>query len=165
MTGKVKLRPRDYAAVSVMVEIARKSGQTPAASSRVAEAIGASSSHLEQLTADLRGGGLIKSFRGKRGGYVLAKPADRISVLDIVLSAEDRASGRYKETDDRLVSSRNPHSRDLQDQLEKFQYFLLQHISLADVVSGSLSNHAVVERVLNMLAGGNDKRRMGHTTG
>ena len=68
MTGKVKVSPRDYAAVSVMVEIARTSGQTPATSSRVAAAIGVSLSYLEQITAFLLGCDLIKSFRGIRGG-------------------------------------------------------------------------------------------------
>ena len=39
--------------------------------------------------AGLRRYGLVKSFRGPGGGYILAKPVHEIPVSDILLSAED----------------------------------------------------------------------------
>ncbi|MHC5938810.1 RrF2 family transcriptional regulator [Nostoc sp.] len=38
--------------------------------------------YLEQLLATLRRGGLIKSIRGAKGGYVLARDPQKITVLD-----------------------------------------------------------------------------------
>jgi Rrf2 family protein len=38
--------------------------------------------YLEQLMGVLRNGGLIKSIRGARGGYVLAREPQKITVLD-----------------------------------------------------------------------------------
>ncbi|MEH2071899.1 MAG: Rrf2 family transcriptional regulator [Nostoc sp.] len=38
--------------------------------------------YLEQLLATLRRGGLIKSIRGAKGGYVLARDPKAITVLD-----------------------------------------------------------------------------------
>jgi len=113
--------------------------------------IGVSLSYLEQLAANLRRSGLITGFKGPRGGYTLAKPVYEISVLDIVLSAEDRASGRGNEVDDGYVSEK-PQGQELWDQLEKSQYLLLQRISLADVVSGNLRNHPLLKSVFTVLA-------------
>jgi len=39
---------------------------------------------LEQVFASLRRGGVVRSRRGAAGGYTLARPADDITVLDVV---------------------------------------------------------------------------------
>ncbi len=49
--------------------------------------------YLEQILANLRRGGILKSQRGARGGYILAKDAEQITLLDIVTLIEgDRRS-------------------------------------------------------------------------
>jgi Rrf2 family protein len=40
--------------------------------------------YLEQILGTLRRGGLLKSQRGARGGYVLARPPQEITLLEIV---------------------------------------------------------------------------------
>ncbi len=40
--------------------------------------------YLSQLTIPLRNSGLLRSVWGNKGGYVLARPATQISLLDIV---------------------------------------------------------------------------------
>jgi len=63
--------------------------------------------YLEQLLATLRRGGLIKSIRGAKGGYVLARDPRKITILDAlnciegadtVIAAED-ATARTVESD------------------------------------------------------------------
>jgi Rrf2 family protein len=44
--------------------------------------------YLEQLLATLRRSGLVRSQRGARGGYLLAKEPWKISLLDIVTCIE-----------------------------------------------------------------------------
>ena len=44
--------------------------------------------YLEAIVATLSRSGLVESKRGKAGGYRLSKPADSITVADIVRSAE-----------------------------------------------------------------------------
>ncbi len=39
---------------------------------------------LAQILGELRNGGLVISKRGIQGGYALAKPADQISLYDII---------------------------------------------------------------------------------
>lgn len=41
-------------------------------------------SYLEQLFASLRDAGLVVGVRGPGGGYMLAKPPDRISIEDVL---------------------------------------------------------------------------------
>ncbi len=45
-------------------------------------------SYLEQLMAKLKKAGLVKSVRGVNGGYRIAKPADEISVGDVLRALE-----------------------------------------------------------------------------
>ncbi len=40
--------------------------------------------YLVQILSELRNGGLITSRRGKRGGYVLSRPPEKITLYDIV---------------------------------------------------------------------------------
>lgn len=40
--------------------------------------------YLEQILASLRRGGLLKSQRGSKGGYILARPPAQITLLEIV---------------------------------------------------------------------------------
>jgi len=49
----------------------------------LAEKLNASEAHLAKIFQRLSKSGLIKSFRGPSGGFVLNKPAEEISFLDI----------------------------------------------------------------------------------
>jgi Rrf2 family protein len=75
--------------VRVMVALARSGGQdSPSSLAQIAEDNGLPFAYLEHLAARLKKAGLIESRRGPRGGYLLAKPAEEISMADIVQSLE-----------------------------------------------------------------------------
>ncbi len=79
--------------VRLMVELGRRAGDDPADSSPVALAAVAEAemlplSYLEHLVAKLRQAELVASVRGARGGYRLARAAERISMLDVVAALE-----------------------------------------------------------------------------
>jgi len=44
--------------------------------------------YVEQIMLRLRRAGLVASTRGARGGYVLARPPERISVRDVITASE-----------------------------------------------------------------------------
>lgn len=54
----------------------------------VAQRQGLSENYLEQLFASLKKSGLVKSVRGAQGGYMLSKPAENITVGDVLRSLE-----------------------------------------------------------------------------
>lgn len=61
---------------------------------------------LAQILLDLRNHGLISSRRGNRGGYILARPAEEISLYDILMAVEGQClqlSGNYQGRSGRKV--------------------------------------------------------------
>lgn len=79
--------------VRVMVALARQSSpkageSAPASLAQIAEDNGLPFAYLEHLAARLKKAGLVESRRGPRGGYLLARPADEITMAQIVEALE-----------------------------------------------------------------------------
>ena len=74
--------------VRVMVELARRSGDEPIPLAEVAANDGLPLAYLEHLVARLRKAGLVDSRRGARGGYLLARPAEEITMAEVVAALE-----------------------------------------------------------------------------
>src|SRR2546429_1866412 len=55
----------------------------------IAEHEGLSHAHVHKLMRLLRRGGLVKSVRGRKGGYQLARPAGQINVGAVLASLGD----------------------------------------------------------------------------
>lgn len=54
----------------------------------VAEIQGISQHYLEQIAAQLRRSGFIRSVRGAKGGYKLGRPMEKITALEVVEALE-----------------------------------------------------------------------------
>src|SRR6476469_8895899 len=74
--------------VRVLVELAARGGATPVPLTEIAEANGLPLAYLEHLVARLRKAGLVESRRGARGGYLLARGADDITMAEVVEALE-----------------------------------------------------------------------------
>ena len=74
--------------VRLMIELGRRDGSEPIALSAIAEAETLPLSYLEHLVAKLREAGLVSSTRGAHGGYRLARPAEEITMLQVVEALE-----------------------------------------------------------------------------
>jgi Rrf2 family cysteine metabolism transcriptional repressor len=80
--------------VRVMVELARRAGESPDGAesvvplAEIAEHDGMPLAYLEHLVARLRKAGLIDSRRGSRGGYMLARSAEEITMAEVVEALE-----------------------------------------------------------------------------
>ena len=70
-------------AVSALTELA-KTPDHPVPVHEIARRRDIPAQFLEQLVATLRRGGILRSQRGVKGGYTLARSADQISVLEVV---------------------------------------------------------------------------------
>jgi Rrf2 family protein len=74
----------DYAC-RVLIELARLHGSGELAQiEHLARVEQIPPNFLAQILSELRNGGLITSRRGIQGGYALARPADQISLFDII---------------------------------------------------------------------------------
>ena len=74
--------------VRLMVELGRQTPEQPTSLKAIADAEGLPLAYLEQVVARLRKAGLVMSARGAHGGYWLARPAEEITMDEVVQALE-----------------------------------------------------------------------------
>ena len=84
----MKLSTKGRYGLRALIDLAKYSEIEPVSISSIAARQGISERYLEQLMALLKKSGLVKSIRGASGGYTLAKPANDISVGDVLRALE-----------------------------------------------------------------------------
>lgn len=84
----MKLTTRGRYGLRAVIDLAVHTDDEAVALSQIAERQGISMNYLEQLIAKLKKSGIVHGIRGAQGGYVLAMPADEISVGDILRALE-----------------------------------------------------------------------------
>lgn len=87
----MKLSTKGRYGLRAVVDLAMHSGKTVALSA-IAERQKVTVSYLEQIIPKLRKAGIVNSVRGAQGGYTLAKPAEQISVGDVLRALEGNLS-------------------------------------------------------------------------
>lgn len=80
----MKLSTRSRYAARAIIEIALQSGDKPITRKSICESQDISSSYLENILIILKNQGIIKTIRGPKGGYSLAKDVADITMFDIV---------------------------------------------------------------------------------
>ncbi len=78
----------DYALSCILRIADREAADDPVTVVEIAKKEGLESDYVERLCVMMKRRGILKSVRGKLGGYVLAKPAEDISAKDVILSIE-----------------------------------------------------------------------------
>lgn len=74
----------------VALHLAKSGNTRPRPARDVAEQEGLPPDYVEQILLKLRRAGLVRSVRGARGGYLLARAPETVSVKDVVEAAEHR---------------------------------------------------------------------------
>jgi Rrf2 family protein len=74
--------------VRLMVELGRQSPDQPTSLKAIAAAEQLPLAYLEQVVARLKRAGLVMSARGAHGGYWLARPAEQITMDEVVQALE-----------------------------------------------------------------------------
>ncbi len=105
----MKISTKGRYALRMMLDLAEHMPDGYIALKDIAERQGISQKYLEQIVTLLNKEGILKSVRGSRGGYMLAKPADKYTVGDILritegsiapvacLDSETNSCPRYRE--------------------------------------------------------------------
>lgn len=142
----MKLSTKGRYAVMALVDLAANSDGTPVTLADIAERQEISLSYLEQLFAKLRRAGIVTSVRGPGGGYLLANPAERTRIADIIL-AVDEPIRATRCTPGQPFGCRGNKSRcmthDLWEELGQQIYLYLSSVSVADVVAGRLDGRGL----------------------
>ncbi len=75
-------------AARTLAQIATVSSERPVSVREIAERQRISPKYLEQILKALKGAGFVRALRGKRGGYVLARPPESITLRALYESLE-----------------------------------------------------------------------------
>lgn len=85
----MRLSTKSRYGTRMLIDIAEHSHRGPVSVAEIAQRTGISEKYMEKLIRKLKRAGLVLSKRGPKGGHVLAKPAEAITVGDIVRALED----------------------------------------------------------------------------
>ena len=124
-----------------MVELASgASTDTSLSLSRIAEEQHISVAYLEQLFIKLRRAGLVESVRGRSGGYRLGRPADEITVFEVMAAvAEGTDMTRCGNgAGEPCMVGQRCRAHDLWQALGQHIDTFLQRVTLQDVLDGAL---------------------------
>jgi Rrf2 family protein len=127
----------DYA-LRAAAELAA-SGPGPVKGYQIAQAQGIPLKFLENILLDMRHHGLVQSQRGAEGGYWLARPADEITLAEVIRAVEGPLANVRGERPETL-SYDGPAGR-LQDVWIAVRASLrsvLESVTVADVAGGEL---------------------------
>jgi Rrf2 family protein len=128
----------DYA-VRAMLELAEGDEGRPVKGDVVADGQEIPVRFLENILAELRHAGLVQSRRGTDGGYWLARPADQITVADVIRAVEGPLATVRGEPAEEL--SYPDDARALKETwiaLRANIRQVLESVSLADLANGAL---------------------------
>ena len=75
--------------LSAMYELSKHKEDSPMQIKEISANANIPQNYLEQLLSKLRRAELVKSIRGARGGYILARNTSEIKVVDILIALED----------------------------------------------------------------------------
>jgi Rrf2 family protein len=135
----------DYA-VRAAVELAA-AGEGPTKGERLAEAQDIPLQFLEHILLELKHSGIVRARRGAKGGYWLARPAEEVTVAEVVRAVEGPIAN---------VQSMPPEAIEYRGSAEHLQEVwiavraslrsVLEVVTLADLVSGKMPD--VVEELI-----------------
>lgn len=127
----------DYA-IRAAVELAA-AGDGPVKGDYIAQRQQIPPNFLENILADLRNSGIVASRRGAEGGYWLAKPADQVSLADVIRAVDGPlANVRGVRSEQLEYDGSAAKLLDVWVAVRASLRGVLEQVTLADVASGRL---------------------------
>lgn len=127
----MKLSTKGEYGILAVADLALHEQDSPLHLHEVAERQGIPKLYLDQLMLNLKKAGIVVSTRGPQGGYKLARPADTVTLLELVRTLEgpvgninfgDKGSTKLR----RLL-------KDVWDELSEHSADVLRNITLGDI--------------------------------
>jgi len=131
----MKLSTRTRYGMRAIIELAQHEGKRPLQLKAIADRQDISVKYLEQLMSLLRASGFVRSVRGSKGGYVLARPAGDVRLSEIFRCLEGPVTTtECTEDEDCCKRSADCVARDLWMEVEAAIQRVLSDMTLADMV-------------------------------
>jgi Rrf2 family protein len=140
--GRVRISAKADYAIRAAVELAAAGDDGPVKGERIAAAQAIPPNFLENILADLRNGGLIQSRRGAEGGYWLARPAEEISLAEVIRVVDGPLANVRGVRPEAVEFDGSAESlRDVWIAVRASLRSVLEQTTLADVARGELPEH------------------------
>ncbi len=129
-------------AVRAMIQLATVASGTLVKTDDMAQAQGIPPQFLVDILTNLRTDRLVRSHRGREGGYELARPGNEISIADVLRCIDGPlASVRDIGLGDLPYSGPTASLTDVWRALRASMRSVLEETTLADVAAGALPKH------------------------
>ena len=130
----MRLTTKGRYAVTAMLDLALHDECGPVILADIAERQGISLSYLEQLFAQLRKRGLVKSTRGPGGGYRLGRGGKEIAVADVVTAVDESVDATRCGGKENCQGEERCLTHDLWQDLSQQIHEFLSDIDLSELV-------------------------------
>jgi len=137
----VKLSTRTRYGIRAILELAGNYGKGPLQIKTIAQRQEISGKYLEQLMTILKSAGFVKSIRGSKGGYILAKPPNQIKLNEVFNALEGPVvTVECIENDSYCARVADCVARQVWVQVQEAIGAVLQSITLQDLVDKTRKN-------------------------
>lgn len=145
----MRLTTKGRYAVTAMLDLSLNYGSGSITLADISDRQSISLSYLEQLFSRLRKHGLVSSTRGPGGGYQLSRPADEITVLDVITAVDEKVDSTACEGKANCQGDEQCLSHELWTSLSEQIQNYLGGITLGHVVENyQSSNNGDKEKVI-----------------
>lgn len=154
----MKLSTKGRYAVTAMMDLALHDHHGPVTLADISQCQGISLSYLEQLFSKLRKQGLVEGVRGPGGGYRLGKPANNISIAQIINAVDENIDATRCLGDENCHGGQRCLTHQLWSDLSDRLYDFLDNLTLADFIVRpevreiARRQDSVASRIANMFA-------------
>ena len=130
----MRLTTKGRFAVTAMLDLALRDGNGPVTLGGISRRQSISLSYLEQLFGKLRRHNLVDSVRGPGGGYTLAKPAEQMSVAEIIRAVDEPLDATQCGGNENCKEAQRCMTHELWTTLNEKMYDYLNSVRLSDLV-------------------------------
>jgi Rrf2 family protein len=131
--------------IQILIYLALKSEGEPIAPRQIAEHLGASPTYLSKIAGTLAKAGILRAVRGAKGGVVLARKPEQITLFEIVEACQGKILGDYCELFDDLTLVCGFH--EAMHHLHHAILDVLNRWTLQDLVKRPRPNENIQEKV------------------
>jgi Rrf2 family iron-sulfur cluster assembly transcriptional regulator len=132
----MKLTTKGKFAVTALLDIAiySEDNKKPITLYNISDRQNISLSYLEQLFVKLRKSGVIKSYKGPGGGYLLMREVDKIDISEIIKAVDEDMDARSCRGNKNCRDNRKCLTHDLWAGLTNEMYGYLERITIKDLL-------------------------------
>jgi len=142
----MRLSTKGRYGVTAMMDLAIHDNAGPVTLADISQCQGISLSYLEQLFSKLRKNKLVDGVRGPGGGYRLARPADEISIAQIISAVDEKVDVTRCNKEGNCQDGVRCLTHELWEELSDRLYDFLSGITLAQFANRPGIHELAIQR-------------------